>query len=129
MIASTILQKRGPLCLLSIVTVILQMLILCFFTLQHNKSSTASAKKQMMEVKPIACDNPSCKFEWFHFQCVGLQEEEDFVGEWFCPSCTLAPLCILVSTMYHIYILVCYHICLFALVNLSIKKLKIRTKC
>ncbi|CAH3158013.1 unnamed protein product, partial [Porites lobata] len=58
---------------------------------KHNKSSTASAKKQMMEVKPIACDNPSCKFEWFHFQCVGLQEEEDFVGEWFCPSCTLAP--------------------------------------
>ena len=39
----------------------------------------------------IAFDNPSCKFEWFHFQIVGLQEEEDLVGEWFCPSCTLAP--------------------------------------
>ena len=39
----------------------------------------------------IACDNPSCKFEWFHFQCVGLQEEENLVGLWFCPSCTLAP--------------------------------------
>jgi len=43
-------------------------------------------KRQAM----IACDNPSCKFEWFHFQCVGLQEEEDLVGQWFCPSCTLA---------------------------------------
>jgi len=45
-------------------------------------------KKQMIEVKP--CDNPSCKFEWFHFQCVGLQEEEDLVGQWFCLSGTLA---------------------------------------
>ena len=42
----------------------------------------------------IVCDNPSCKFEWFQFQCIGLQEEEDLVGEWFCPSCTLAPWCI-----------------------------------
>ena len=38
----------------------------------------------------IACDNPSCKFKWFHFQCVGLQEEENLVAQWFCPSFTLA---------------------------------------
>jgi len=33
----------------------------------------------------IACYNPTYKFDWFHFQCVGLQEEEDLIGQWFCP--------------------------------------------
>ncbi|VEL25963.1 unnamed protein product [Protopolystoma xenopodis] len=34
----------------------------------------------------VACDNPSCPYEWFHFGCVGLKE--DPVGQWFCPSCS-----------------------------------------
>lgn len=33
----------------------------------------------------VACDNPSCKIEWFHFGCVGLKEQPK--GKWFCPDC------------------------------------------
>ncbi|GAP87293.1 putative PHD-finger domain-containing protein [Rosellinia necatrix] len=33
----------------------------------------------------VACDNPSCPFEWFHWSCVGLKSEP--VGRWYCPSC------------------------------------------
>ena len=61
----------------------------------------------------LKCDNPRCKFEWFHFQCVGLQEEE-LVVQWFCPCCTLAPWCIHVQEslayLYYTYVLVCYRI-------------------
>ncbi|XP_078441832.1 RING/FYVE/PHD zinc finger superfamily protein isoform X2 [Wolffia australiana] len=34
----------------------------------------------------VACDNPSCKIEWFHFGCVGLKEQPK--GKWFCPECS-----------------------------------------
>ena len=34
----------------------------------------------------IACDNQSCKIEWFHFDCVGLVEAP--VGNWFCHDCS-----------------------------------------
>ncbi|CAI8601926.1 unnamed protein product [Vicia faba] len=33
----------------------------------------------------VACDNPDCKIEWFHFGCVGLKEQPK--GKWFCSSC------------------------------------------
>ena len=33
----------------------------------------------------VACDNPSCPFEWFHWNCVGLKSEPE--GRWFCPDC------------------------------------------
>ncbi|WKY04530.1 hypothetical protein Q1695_005498 [Nippostrongylus brasiliensis] len=33
----------------------------------------------------VACDGPSCKNEWFHFQCVGLTSSP--VGKWFCDDC------------------------------------------
>jgi hypothetical protein len=33
----------------------------------------------------IACENPDCQIEWYHFECVGLKEEP--VDPWFCPSC------------------------------------------
>lgn len=33
----------------------------------------------------VACDNPSCKIEWFHFGCVGLKEQPK--GKWYCPDC------------------------------------------
>ncbi|KAG6783143.1 hypothetical protein POTOM_012581 [Populus tomentosa] len=36
----------------------------------------------------IACDNPDCKIEWFHFGCVGLKEKVK--GKWYCSDC--APL-------------------------------------
>ncbi|KAI4338143.1 hypothetical protein L6164_016490 [Bauhinia variegata] len=33
----------------------------------------------------VACDNPDCKIEWFHFGCVGLKEQPK--GKWYCPDC------------------------------------------
>ena len=36
----------------------------------------------------VACDNEDCEVEWFHFECMGLQEHP--TGEWFCPTCTKA---------------------------------------
>ncbi|CAF1095238.1 unnamed protein product [Adineta steineri] len=33
----------------------------------------------------IACDNPQCQIEWFHFACVKLEEEPK--GKWFCEKC------------------------------------------
>ncbi|ORY62160.1 uncharacterized protein BCR38DRAFT_233790 [Pseudomassariella vexata] len=34
----------------------------------------------------VACDNPNCPYEWFHWNCVGLKSEPQ--GRWFCPECT-----------------------------------------
>mmetsp|Transcript_42492 Transcript_42492/g.109253 ORF Transcript_42492/g.109253 Transcript_42492/m.109253 type:complete len:182 (-) Transcript_42492:157-702(-) len=33
----------------------------------------------------VACENPDCKIEWFHFDCVGLTEQPK--GMWYCPDC------------------------------------------
>ena len=33
----------------------------------------------------IACDNPHCKYEWFHFDCVNLTVASK--GKWYCSSC------------------------------------------
>ena len=33
----------------------------------------------------VACDNDACKFEWFHWGCVGVTKEP--AGKWFCPDC------------------------------------------
>ena len=33
----------------------------------------------------IACDNSSCKYQWFHFECVNIEVEPD--GQWYCPDC------------------------------------------
>ena len=35
----------------------------------------------------VACDNPSCSIEWFHFSCVGLTSAPE--GDWYCPDCTM----------------------------------------
>ncbi|XP_071720861.1 PHD finger protein ING1-like [Rutidosis leptorrhynchoides] len=34
----------------------------------------------------VACDNPDCKIEWFHYGCVGLKEQPK--GKWFCSDCS-----------------------------------------
>ncbi|PRW59158.1 PHD finger ING1-like [Chlorella sorokiniana] len=35
----------------------------------------------------IACENPDCPYEWFHFGCVGLTEENRPKGKWYCQLC------------------------------------------
>ena len=30
----------------------------------------------------IECDNPDCKYQWFHFKCAGIEYVPD--GKWFC---------------------------------------------
>jgi inhibitor of growth protein 3 len=37
----------------------------------------------------VACDNDNCKFQWFHWECVGIKEEP--VGDWLCPDCIKQP--------------------------------------
>ncbi|KAJ3998163.1 hypothetical protein F5050DRAFT_1567823 [Lentinula boryana] len=34
----------------------------------------------------IACDEPTCEFEWFHLNCIGLTVAPE--GAWICDSCT-----------------------------------------
>ncbi|TQS36982.1 hypothetical protein Golomagni_02557 [Golovinomyces magnicellulatus] len=36
----------------------------------------------------VACDNPKCEFEWFHWSCVGLKSEP--LGTWICATCEAA---------------------------------------
>ncbi|XP_065347869.1 uncharacterized protein MESR4 [Cloeon dipterum] len=33
----------------------------------------------------IGCDDPNCKHEWYHFDCVGIKVPP--VGTWYCPEC------------------------------------------
>lgn len=35
----------------------------------------------------IACDNPKCKIEWFHYKCMGLRLSEKTPSKWYCPDC------------------------------------------
>lgn len=34
----------------------------------------------------VGCDEDACKYEWFHWECVGLKSEPP--GKWICPACT-----------------------------------------
>lgn len=36
----------------------------------------------------VACDNPDCPIEWFHYGCVGITDPPK--GKWYCPQCTLS---------------------------------------
>ncbi|OWZ24285.1 AhpC/TSA family Redoxin [Phytophthora megakarya] len=33
----------------------------------------------------VGCDNDDCKYEWFHFGCVGLTDQP--AGQWYCQDC------------------------------------------
>ncbi len=37
----------------------------------------------------IACDNPDCKIEWFHLDCLKIKSVPK--GKWYCPSCRILP--------------------------------------
>ena len=36
----------------------------------------------------VACDNPKCPVEWFHYPCVGITATPK--GKWYCPQCAAA---------------------------------------
>lgn len=35
--------------------------------------------------KMVACEQPQCPYQWFHFSCVGLTRKPE--GKWYCPDC------------------------------------------
>jgi len=37
----------------------------------------------------IACDNPDCRVEWFHLECLHLEVVPS--GKWYCPDCCKLP--------------------------------------
>ena len=36
----------------------------------------------------VMCDNLNCKKEWFHLECVGLNEIPNENEKWICPNCS-----------------------------------------
>ena len=54
----------------------------------------------------VACDNPDCPVEWFHFECVGLTSNPQ--GEWRCPLCSDVPeTCCICEQEPYGYMIVC----------------------
>lgn len=44
--------------------------------------------QQSLDNSPmVACDDPSCPIEWFHWKCVGVDSEP--TGKWFCSGCLM----------------------------------------
>ena len=41
--------------------------------------------RQVAFGRMIGCDNEGCKYEWFHWECVGMREPEP--EEWWCDEC------------------------------------------
>ncbi|KJE90941.1 hypothetical protein CAOG_02166 [Capsaspora owczarzaki ATCC 30864] len=41
--------------------------------------------RQISHGQMIACDDPYCRIEWFHYGCVGLTETPK--GKWYCSDC------------------------------------------
>ena len=37
----------------------------------------------------VGCDGNSCKFEWFHYRCVGMTRKPK--NDWFCDECKNQP--------------------------------------
>ena len=33
----------------------------------------------------LACDNPFCEREWFHYECIGITQTPK--GKWYCRDC------------------------------------------
>ena len=42
---------------------------------KSNTSVVALCSRQISYGQMIACENPDCAIEWFHFPCVGLKVE------------------------------------------------------
>ena len=55
-------------------------------------SSHAVMPVQVSFGEMIACDNPDCAIEWFHFECVGLDPNQSRPRgkKWYCNDCAAA---------------------------------------
>ena len=42
--------------------------------------------QQPSQGQMIGCDSDSCRYEWFHYACVGVSEEPE---DWLCPECRI----------------------------------------
>ena len=49
------------------------------------KRCGATAKKPEDDRPMIACDYPGCPIEWYHLECLKLEEIPK--GDWYCPDC------------------------------------------
>lgn len=43
--------------------------------------------KQVSYGSMICCDNKKCRYEWFHFSCVGLTQKPKNNKKWYCTDC------------------------------------------
>ncbi|XP_037296459.1 uncharacterized protein LOC119189874 [Manduca sexta] len=41
--------------------------------------------KYIADAQMIGCDGPHCVYQWYHFECVGIQTPPE--GEWLCSEC------------------------------------------
>lgn len=39
----------------------------------------------------VACENPACKYQWFHAACINLKNLPAEDEDWFCPDCRVKP--------------------------------------
>ena len=37
----------------------------------------------------VACQNENCEVDWFHLNCVGLNQPPSADDVWFCPTCVV----------------------------------------
>ena len=44
-------------------------------------------RKEYDGSKMIGCDGPDCKYEWFHYKCVGIKRAPAKDKKWYCDDC------------------------------------------
>ena len=35
----------------------------------------------------VKCENPNCRYMWFHYECVGIKNPDALPEKWYCPEC------------------------------------------
>lgn len=53
----------------------------------REKLSLTTIYTAFLSTQMIACDNPNCKYEWFHWACVKVTKQPDDNQTWYCPEC------------------------------------------
>lgn len=61
-------------------------LFLCVAAEQRRTSGFCPCAKPDDEFM-VACDGQRCRYQWFHFVCVGLDGKSIPAGDWYCPEC------------------------------------------